>query len=205
MKVDFKKCHSILTGGTAVKVTGSSCGTVFVFGERLLLSPHKRCYNIIDILTVPDCFDRLAQLIDATLYSFLNAGVSLMKYRRRVFFIEKQKLEIRDRLQRGESMRSIGRGFDRSSSSIYKLLVRTGGIRPLVLIRTQLALTLVEREEMSRGFIAKVSLYSIGRDLKWSVSTISREVKPNGGSAGYRATASDQRHGTARYAQRHAS
>ena len=53
-----------------------------------------------------------------------------MKYRRRVFFTDKQKSEIWDRWQRGESMNSIGRGFDRSSSSIYPLLARNGGIRP---------------------------------------------------------------------------
>ena len=53
-----------------------------------------------------------------------------MKYRRRVFFTDKQKSEIWDRWQRGESLNSIGRGFDRLSSSIYPLLARTGGIRP---------------------------------------------------------------------------
>lgn len=50
-----------------------------------------------------------------------------MKYRRRVFFTDKQKSEI---WERGESMSSIGRGFDRSSSSIYPFLARSGGIRP---------------------------------------------------------------------------
>jgi hypothetical protein len=45
-----------------------------------------------------------------------------MKYRRRVFFTDKQKSEIWDRCQRGESMSSIGRGFDRGSSSIYPFL-----------------------------------------------------------------------------------
>ena len=53
-----------------------------------------------------------------------------MKYRRRVFFTDKQKSQILDRWQRGESMSSIERGFDRASSSIYPLLARTGGIRP---------------------------------------------------------------------------
>lgn len=50
-----------------------------------------------------------------------------MKYRRRVFFTDKQKSEIWDRWQRGESMSSIGRVFDRASSSIYPLLACTGG------------------------------------------------------------------------------
>jgi len=38
--------------------------------------------------------------------------------RRRIYFTEKQKAEIWDRWQRGESMSSIGRRFDRNSSSI---------------------------------------------------------------------------------------
>jgi hypothetical protein len=63
-----------------------------------------------------------------------------MKYRRRVFFTDKQKSEIWDRWQRGESMNSIGRRFDRSSSSIYPLLAGTGGIRPPDRLRSRLAL-----------------------------------------------------------------
>jgi hypothetical protein len=72
-----------------------------------------------------------------------------MGYRRRIYFAEKQKTEIWDRWQRGESMSSIGRRFDRNSLSIYPLLARTGGIRPAVRRRSQLALTLAEREEIS--------------------------------------------------------
>ena len=53
-----------------------------------------------------------------------------MSYRRRIYFTSEQKSEIWDRWQRGDSMSSIGRLFDRDSSSIYPLLSRTGGIRP---------------------------------------------------------------------------
>ena len=115
-----------------------------------------------------------------------------MKYRRRVFFTDKQKSEIWDRWQRGESMNSIGRGFDRSSSSIYSLLARTGGIRPPDRVRSSLALTLIDREEISRGLRAKMSLRSIARSLKRSASTISREVRRNGGSTQYRAAQSEK-------------
>lgn len=114
-----------------------------------------------------------------------------MAYRRRIFFTDKQKSEIWDRWQLGESMNSIGRRFDRSSSSIYPLLERTGGIRPPERTRSRLALTLVDREEISRGLIAKQSLRSIARSLKRSASTISREVRRNGGIQNYRATSSD--------------
>jgi len=115
-----------------------------------------------------------------------------MAYRRRMFFTDKQKSEIWDRWQRGESMNSIGRRFDRGSSSIYPLLERTGGIRPPERVRSRLALTLADREEISRGLHAKVSLRSIARALKRSASTISREVRRNGGVQLYRAARSDQ-------------
>ena len=72
-----------------------------------------------------------------------------MGYRGRIYFTEKQKAEIWDRWQRGELMSSIGRMFDRNSSSIYPLLSRTGGIRPPERRRSRLALTLAEREEIS--------------------------------------------------------
>lgn len=114
-----------------------------------------------------------------------------MVYRTRIFFTEKQKAEIWDRWQRGESMSSIGRVFDRGSSSIYPLLERTGGIRPPIRTRSRLALTLSEREEISRGLVAKQSLRSIARNLRRAPSTISREVRRNGGSKHYRAATSD--------------
>ena len=115
-----------------------------------------------------------------------------MVYRRRIYFTEKQKADIWDRWQRGESMSSIGRRFDRNSSSIYPLLARTGGIRPPERRRSRLALTLVEREEISRGLRVQLSLRAIARQLKRAPSTISREVQRNGGCTRYRATRSDR-------------
>ena len=115
-----------------------------------------------------------------------------MRYRHRIYFTAEQKSEIWDRWQRGESMSSIGRGFDRDSSSIYPLLSRTGGIRPPARARSRLALTLVEREEISRGLENHLSLRCIAQRLQRSASTISREVKRNGGCDVYRAVFSDQ-------------
>jgi IS30 family transposase len=114
-----------------------------------------------------------------------------MGHRRRIHFTEKQKAEIWDRWQRGESMSSIGRLFDRSSSSIYPLLARTGGIRPPERRRSRLAMTLAEREEISRGLKARLSFRSIARQLRRAPSTISREVRRNGGRRLYRATSAD--------------
>ena len=93
-----------------------------------------------------------------------------MGYRRRIYFTEKQKAEIWDRWQRGESMSSIGRLFDRNSSSIYPLLARTGGIRPPERRRSRLALTLAEREEVSRSLGAGLSLRSIARQLTFAAT-----------------------------------
>jgi len=118
-------------------------------------------------------------------------GVFIMKYRQRTFYTDKQKSEMWDRWERGESLSSIGRRFNRASSSIYPLLARTGGIRPAKRIRSRLALTLCEREEISRGLIAKISLRAIARSIRRSVSTISREVRRNGGAENYRAAQSD--------------
>ena len=115
-----------------------------------------------------------------------------MGYRRRIYFTEKQRAEIWDRWQRGESMSSIGRLFDRNSSSIYPLLARTGGIRPPERRRSRRALTLSEREEVSRSLRAGLSLRSIARQLRRAPSTISREVQRNGGRRYYRAIQSDQ-------------
>ena len=110
-----------------------------------------------------------------------------MSYRRRIYFTSEQKSEIWDRWQRGESMSSIGRGFDRDSSSIYPLISRTGGIRPLARKRSRLALTGVEREIISRGVAACQSVRAIARELYRSASTISREINRNGGYDKYRA------------------
>ena len=89
-------------------------------------------------------------------------------------------------------MSSIGRGFERDSSSIYPLLSRTGGIRPPDRKRSRLSLTLVEREEISRGLKGRLSLRCIARRLRRSASIISREVQRNGGAGDYRAVQSGQ-------------
>ncbi len=115
-----------------------------------------------------------------------------MKYRTRIYYSAEQRAEIWDRWQRGESMRSIGRVFDRQSSSVFSVISPTGGIRPPDRRRGRFALSLSEREEISRGLSTKQSLRVIARQLGRAPSTISREVRRNGGRARYRATASDQ-------------
>ena len=115
-----------------------------------------------------------------------------MSYRTRIRYTAEQKTEIWDRWQGGESQSSIGRLFGRSSSSIFGLLAPTGGIRPTLRKRSRLSLTLSEREEISRGLACDLSLRCIASQLRRSPSTISREIKRNGGYASYRAAQADQ-------------
>jgi DNA-binding CsgD family transcriptional regulator len=115
-----------------------------------------------------------------------------MKQRRRIYYLSAQRSEIWDRWQAGESMSSIGRRFDRESSSVFSVISPTGGISPPVRQRPKQALSLSEREEISRGLSTQCSLRSIARQLGRSASTISREVSRNGGLDRYRAARSDQ-------------
>jgi IS30 family transposase len=115
-----------------------------------------------------------------------------MVYRTRIKYTAAQKAEIWDRWQQGESLTSIGRLFDRPSSSIFNMLAPTGGIRPPPRQRSRLALTLAEREEISRGLACGLSLRVIAARLGRAPSTISRELQRNGGTVSYRAVTADQ-------------
>ena len=115
-----------------------------------------------------------------------------MVYRTRIKYTAAQKADIWGRWQRGESLTSIGRIFDRPSSSIFNMLAPTGGIRPPPRQRSRLVLTPAEREEISRGLACHLSLRTIATQLGRSPSTISRELHRNGGATGYRAVKADQ-------------
>jgi IS30 family transposase len=84
-----------------------------------------------------------------------------MKQRPRIYYTEEQKALMWERWQKGESLNAIARLFDRNHSAIQGILARTGGIRPPERRRSRLALTLREREEISRGVVAARSIRSI--------------------------------------------
>jgi IS30 family transposase len=115
-----------------------------------------------------------------------------MKMRPRIYYTEEQKALMWDRWQKGESLNSIARLFDRGHSSIQRILTETGGIRPRQRRRSCLALTLAEREEISRGLVAGHSIRSIAASLSRAPSTVSREIRRNGSRRRYRANKADQ-------------
>ena len=92
-----------------------------------------------------------------------------------------EKTEMWDRWQRGESLSLIGRAFGKESSSIHFQISPYGGIRPAPRRRSRLALTLSERETISRGLAVDQTARCIARQLGRAPSTVSREIKRNGG------------------------
>lgn len=116
-----------------------------------------------------------------------------MTYRTRIYYSVEQRKEIWDRWKRGESVNEIGRAFDRFHSSAWRILSEAGGIRPVERRRSRLALTLAEREEISRGLVAGLSVRSIAGSLGRAASTVSREINRNGGRRRYRAAKADKR------------
>lgn len=115
-----------------------------------------------------------------------------MKQRRRIYYTDSQKALMWERWRKGESLQQIAQLFDRNHSSVQRILAETGGIQPKQRRRSSLALTLAEREEISRSVVAGDSIRAIANRLGRAPSTISRELKRNGGMQGYRANNADQ-------------
>jgi len=115
-----------------------------------------------------------------------------MKQRPRIYYTETQKALMWDRWQKGDSLQQIAQLFDRHHPSIERILAESGGIRPAQRHRSRLALTLPEREEISRAVVAGQSIRSIATSLGRAPSTISREIKRNGDQECYRASQADQ-------------
>jgi transposase, IS30 family len=114
-----------------------------------------------------------------------------MKQRPRIYYTESQKALMWERWRKGDSLQQIAQLFDRNHSSIERILGESGGIQPVPRCRSRLALTLAEREEISRAVVADQSIRSIATSLGRAPSTISREIKRNGGQGCYRANQAD--------------
>ena len=132
-----------------------------------------------------------------------------------------QKTELWRRWRRGESLNAIGRALGRIAHVVRYEVARTGGIPPLVRQRSRLALTLPEREAISRGLASGMSVRDqppvvpgpvdggsgdrptrraaavsgghgqISRQLCRAPSTVGREIGRHGGRRRYRAATAD--------------
>ncbi len=111
----------------------------------------------------------------------------------RIRFTPRQKVELWERWKSGQCVADIARALERrNKSGVYRLLALTGGIAPPPRRRAPLALSLEEREEISRGIAAGRSMRQIAVGLGRCPSTVSRELGRNGGRAAYRASEADQ-------------
>ena len=115
-----------------------------------------------------------------------------MKQGTRIRYTDAQKSLMWDRWQQGESLHQIARLFDRHLTTVRGILAETGGIRPPARRRSVRALSLAEREDVSRALVVGQSIRAIASKLGRSPSTISREIRRNGGTERYRASHADQ-------------
>jgi IS30 family transposase len=102
-----------------------------------------------------------------------------------------QKSDLWRRWKAGQSLHEIGRAFGKSHSSVRCVVSHHGGIVPRVRRRSLLALTLPEREDISRGIACGSSIRKIAQLLDRAASTVSREVVRHGGRPEYRAHEAD--------------
>ena len=110
----------------------------------------------------------------------------------RLQYTTEVKAEIWNKYRQGHSLNAIARSIDRHSSCIYGILAPSGGIQPPPRKRSSRSLRLSEREEISRGIVAGLSMRAIATRINRSPSTISREILRNGGRSRYRATHADK-------------
>jgi IS30 family transposase len=102
-----------------------------------------------------------------------------------------RKKALRSHWKDGQSLSEIGRALGKHAGSIHGVLSANGGICPREKQRRRNALTLAEREEISRSLATQSSLRSIAKRLGRAPSTISQEINRNGGIQRYRATAAE--------------
>ena len=102
-------------------------------------------------------------------------------------FSEAKRDEIRRRLAAGERHRDIAAAVGASKKAVQRLIYADRKPPPAWLFSSASRLTFADREEISRGVQAGLSLRSIARSLNRAPSTISRDVARNGGRSRYRA------------------
>ncbi len=107
-------------------------------------------------------------------------------------FSAEDRETIWDMREAGVPVKRIARHLDRQNSSLRRFIADHGGTRPSGRERSELRLSLAEREEISRGLAAELSFRTIAGGLNRSPSTVCREVNANGGRKKYRALQADR-------------
>lgn len=92
----------------------------------------------------------------------------------------------------GESNLQIAEALGYPRSSVWYQIQRRGGMPPQPRRRAERALSLSEREEISRGLATVEGVRSLARRLARAPSTISREIQRHGGRTRYRASDAEQ-------------
>src|SRR5215475_5490989 len=103
-----------------------------------------------------------------------------------------QKRDVWSRWKAGQTLHEIGRAYGKPHNSIRAVLLPRGGIPPVARRRSRLALTLAEREDISRGIASGSSIREIASRLDRAASTVSREVARHGGGPANRAHDADR-------------
>src|SRR5580658_10916119 len=107
-------------------------------------------------------------------------------------FSEEERQTIWDMREAGVPVKRIARHLGRQNVSLRKFIADAGGKRPTARQRSELRLSLEEREEISRGLAAGDSIRVTAEALGRSPATVCREVNANGGRRKYRALAADR-------------
>jgi len=89
-------------------------------------------------------------------------------------------------------MSFIAADIEKPPATVFSYLLYHGGIEPRTRIRRPDALSLDERELISRGLARGDSMRSIAKDLNRAASSISREIARNGGINRYRAAPAEK-------------
>jgi IS30 family transposase len=112
----------------------------------------------------------------------------------RIWFTAAQKAELWERWKSWSSAAAISRALDRrNKTGVLRIVTLHGGIAPAPHRRALAALRLEEREEISRGIAVGQSIRQIALGLGRAPSTVSRELRRNGGRQCYRANQADMR------------
>jgi IS30 family transposase len=104
-----------------------------------------------------------------------------------------ERNELWRRWRAGEPLVDIARALDRERTRLGDIVADAGGVAPSPRRRSRLALSVSEREEISRGLARREGVRQIAQRLQRAPSTISREIRRHGGRGAYRAQRADRR------------